>query len=168
MKQIPKWKTALRIISALLYIIAFAAVTFCALRGVGAIAVILLMFGANAFLAVFCGVTADIANEEDCEFYEKLLEEKNKVIIPYYTEEFVRNATNESQRQPFIPQQEYISEMSFYINMSEEGAPCEFPQYIDKVAKFCDKDEKCSTCDVVYCWYRVFNDKGKNNVKNGG
>ena len=35
MKQIPKWKKALRIISAVLYIIASAAATFCALRGVG-------------------------------------------------------------------------------------------------------------------------------------
>lgn len=70
MKQIPKWKKALRIISALLYIIAFAAATFCALRGVGAMAVILLMFGANAFLAVFCGVTASIALEEERFYYE--------------------------------------------------------------------------------------------------
>lgn len=70
MKQIPKWKIALRIISALLYVIAFATATFCALRGFGAMAVILLMHGANAFLVVFCGVTASIALEEERYYYE--------------------------------------------------------------------------------------------------
>ena len=131
MKQIPKWKIALRIISAVLYIIAFAAVTFCALRGVGAMAVILLMLGANAFLAVFCGVTASIALEEEREYGDRV------------------NALLKIER------------------LRKIGAPCEFYEFVDQVAKVCDKDHKCSACAPDECWDAVLNEIARNGKSNG-
>lgn len=135
MKQIPKWKIALRIISALLYIIAFATATFCALRGVGATAVILLMLGANAFLAVFCGVTANIAIEEERYYYEM----QNARLAMLLNDRQCIRIENELRKAE---------------QLRKSSAPCEFYEYIDAVAEFCDKEHD-STCNPDECWVKV-------------
>lgn len=135
MKQIPKWKKALRIISAVLYIIAFAAATFCALRGVGAIVVILLMLGANAFLAVFCGVTANIANEEEYYYYETELA-RIELVLKDSEQLRLENELRKAEQ------------------LRKGGAPCQVYEYVDEVAEFCDKEHD-STCNPDECWVKV-------------
>lgn len=136
MKQIPKWKIALRIISALLYVIAFATATFCALRSVGAMAVILLMLGANAFLAVFCGVTASIALEEERYYYEM----QNARLAMLLNDRQLVRIENELRKAE---------------QLRKGSAPCEFYEYVDEVAEFCDKDHKDDECNPDECWVKV-------------
>jgi len=131
MKQTPKWKRILQIVAVVLYIVALVALGQCAMHGVGALAVILLGAWSNVFLAVFGGVTASIAIEEEHEYGEKM-----KALL--------------------------IAE-----RLSKVGAPCEFYEYVDEVAEFCDKDHKCSKCAPDECWAKILKNIAENGKLNG-
>lgn len=47
--------------------------------------------------------------------------------------------------------------------LSAVGAPCQFYEFVDEVAQFCNKDPKNRTCNPNECWAKVL----KNIAENG-
>lgn len=58
-------------------------------------------------------------------------------------------------------------ELKIAERLSEVGAPCQFYEYVDEVAEFCDKDHKNRTCNPNECWAKVLKNIAENGKSNG-
>lgn len=56
-----------------------------------------------------------------------------------------------------------ITKLIIAEKLSGVGAPCQFYEFVDEVAEFCDKDHKDRTCNPDECWAHVL----KNIAENG-
>lgn len=57
-------------------------------------------------------------------------------------------------------------ELKIAERLSAVGAPCQFYEYVDEVAEFCDKNHKDRTCNPDECWTTVLKniaEKGNSN-----
>lgn len=146
MKQTPKWKKILQMVAAALYIVALVALVQCAMHGIGALAVILLALGSNVCLAVFGGVTASIALEEERYYYEM----QNACLALLLSDRNFNRIENELRKAE---------------QLRKVGAPCQFYEYVDAVAELCDKEHD-GTCNPDECWVKVkkyIAENGKSN-----
>ena len=59
-----------------------------------------------------------------------------------------------------------ITKLIIAEKLSVVGAPCQFYEFVDEVAEFCDKDHKDKTCNPDECWTMVLKniaEKGNSN-----
>lgn len=58
-------------------------------------------------------------------------------------------------------------ELKIAERLSAVGAPCQFYEYVDEVAEFCDKDHKNRMCNPKECWAKVLKNIAENSKLNG-
>lgn len=60
-----------------------------------------------------------------------------------------------------------ITKLIIAEKLSGVGAPCQFYEFVDEVAEFCDKDNKNRMCNPKECWAKVLKNIAENGKLNG-